>query len=200
MLALDSFDQTITLPQTRTLLVSVCRKLGIPQSDEEDIIQSALYTAHRRRSTFDPARNINPWLKTILINQYIDVCRTRQRKPEMQIGNLHQRLEEKFGPDSVNGLEEVFDIFGKKDRGKTPYQTASSNDQKEHLSSKLSALIATLPEKNAAVIRLFYFQRCTYTQITEIEGIPLGTVKSRLSQSIALLRERFTYSDRTNPY
>src|SRR5699024_9607586 len=49
--------------------------------------------------------------------------------------------------------------------------------------------ISNLPEKQRAVVLLFYYHDMTQDQVAEVLNIPVGTVKSRLSASIDRLRE-----------
>jgi len=49
--------------------------------------------------------------------------------------------------------------------------------------------ISNLPEKQRAVVLLFYYHDMTQDQVAEVLNIPVGTVKSRLSASIDRLRK-----------
>ena len=48
--------------------------------------------------------------------------------------------------------------------------------------------LATIPEPYWAALSLFYMQDYSYKQIADILGIPLGTVRSRISRGIRLLQ------------
>jgi len=48
--------------------------------------------------------------------------------------------------------------------------------------------LATLPEPYHAPVALFYMEDSSYQEIAEILGVPIGTVKSRISRGIAQLQ------------
>lgn len=50
--------------------------------------------------------------------------------------------------------------------------------------------IAEMPLKHREVLILRFYQDMDYKQISELLGLPLGTVKSRLNRAIATLKER----------
>jgi RNA polymerase sigma-70 factor (ECF subfamily) len=58
------------------------------------------------------------------------------------------------------------------------------------LGGMLRRLIATLPEAPRMAMVLRYQEDLDPTEISEIMGIPLGTVKSHIQRSLALLREK----------
>lgn len=49
--------------------------------------------------------------------------------------------------------------------------------------------LARLDEIYQAPVALFYLQDCSYNEIAEILGVPLGTVKSRLTRGLGRLHE-----------
>jgi RNA polymerase sigma factor (sigma-70 family) len=52
--------------------------------------------------------------------------------------------------------------------------------------------LSELDETFQAPIALFYLQDCSYNEIAEILGLPLGTVKSRLARGLARLHQMLT--------
>jgi RNA polymerase sigma-70 factor (ECF subfamily) len=51
------------------------------------------------------------------------------------------------------------------------------------------ASLAGMDEIYQAPVALFYLQDCSYNEIAEILGVPLGTVKSRLSRGLGQLQQ-----------
>jgi len=54
----------------------------------------------------------------------------------------------------------------------------------------LQALIASLPEKARAVVVLRYQEDLMPEEIAKLLEMPVGTVKSHLQRSLAMLREK----------
>lgn len=62
------------------------------------------------------------------------------------------------------------------------------------LTRRLRALIATLPEQPRMVMVMRYQEELMPTEIAEILGMPVRTVKSHLQRSLAMLREKIERS------
>jgi RNA polymerase sigma-70 factor (ECF subfamily) len=62
------------------------------------------------------------------------------------------------------------------------------------LSRRLRALIATLPDQPRMVVVMRYQEELMPTEIAEILGMPVRTVKSHLQRSLAMLREKIERS------
>jgi RNA polymerase sigma-70 factor (ECF subfamily) len=60
------------------------------------------------------------------------------------------------------------------------------------MSATLRRIVATLPEKPRLVVTLRYQEDLDPTEIAEILGMPLNTVKSHLRRSLVILREKVT--------
>jgi RNA polymerase sigma-70 factor (ECF subfamily) len=58
------------------------------------------------------------------------------------------------------------------------------------LGELLRKLVVSLPETQRMVVILRYQEDLDPTEIAETMGIPVGTVKSHLQRSLALLREK----------
>ncbi|HLH10213.1 MAG TPA: sigma-70 family RNA polymerase sigma factor [Terriglobales bacterium] len=58
------------------------------------------------------------------------------------------------------------------------------------LARRLQALVASLPEKARAVVVLRYQEELMPEEIAALLRIPVGTVKSHLQRSLAMLREK----------
>ncbi|MCC6164750.1 MAG: sigma-70 family RNA polymerase sigma factor [Acidobacteria bacterium] len=59
----------------------------------------------------------------------------------------------------------------------------------------LEVELARLPVTEREVLTLFYLQELTLTDVAEILGVPVGTVKSRLHRARRLLREELNKGD-----
>ena len=62
-------------------LVRIALALGVPAGDVPDLVQDALFAAHRALRRFDPgAGSFEAWLGTILIRRARNLARSRRRK------------------------------------------------------------------------------------------------------------------------
>lgn len=80
-------------PYIRAIARSRCRRLGILESEAEDIVQEVLLTIHLKQGTWDPSREIGPWLTAITRNKIIDAFRRRGRRTEVPIDDFMDSLQ-----------------------------------------------------------------------------------------------------------
>ena len=132
----------------------------------EDIAQEAFIRAWRYAATYDPRRGtaLN-WLLTITRNAAVDALRVRPPRP--------------IDPDEIVGVE--------------PAPTGSAWSPEvaalaAHDSERLRAALWQLaPGQRRAIVLAFIGGR-SYREVSEAEGIPLGTAKTRIRDGLAHLR------------
>jgi RNA polymerase sigma factor (sigma-70 family) len=130
----------------------------------EDIAQEAFLRAWRHADAFDPRRgSVVGWLLTITRNLAIDSVRVRRPTS--------------FDPAVLVGLDRESE-----DRG--PDDLAALGDDTQ----RLRAALARLPEEQCRAIVLAGLLGYTAREIGEIEGIPLGTAKTRIRTALQRLR------------
>ncbi|WP_066361733.1 RNA polymerase sigma factor [Herbidospora mongoliensis] len=116
-----------------------------------DAVQEALVKIWQKAATYDPDRELAPWLYTITRRAAVDVHRrTRRAASATDLDAVAGRLA--VPPPSL-------------DRQWTAVQ--------------VSRALARLTPQEAEVLRMAYFEDMTQTEIGEALGVPLGTVKSR---------------------
>ncbi|MEE6263269.1 RNA polymerase sigma factor [Plantactinospora sonchi] len=130
--------------------------------DAEDAVQDAMLTAVRRIGELRDPHAVGPWLRMIVRNN----CRARLRAPgPMLLGDTTPALPS-TGPTPEDVLEET-----------------ALRDWVWHAVGELS-------EPLRLVTLLRYFTGVTsYEQIAALCGVPVGTVRSRLSQARGRLTE-----------
>jgi RNA polymerase sigma-70 factor, ECF subfamily len=64
---------------------------------------------------------------------------------------------------------------------------------------RLQGLLDELPEKHRFVLVMFYFDNCSYKQIADELGLPMGTVMSRIARAKAHLRARLVETELCPP-
>ena len=135
-------------------------KSGADASWAEECTQEVMATLWRKAHMFDPARaSAATWIYTIARNRKIDALR-KQRRPEPE--------DLPWGPEAE---PEQADAIGLKQE-----------------TEQLAVAIKELPEKQRSLIEQAYFGDLSHSEIAEITGLPLGTIKSRIRLALERLR------------
>ncbi len=126
----------------------------------EDAVQEAFAQLWERAPGLNASGNIRSLLMTIVHRRALDQVRTRQRRG-------HPLAES----DMLLWIdEEATDLLDR------VVEQVSS----EGLRLRLREALQALPEEQRAVVELGHMGGLTLAEIAEREGVPLGTVKSRL--------------------
>ena len=137
-------------------------RLGAKPELAEELAQETLLVVWRKAAYFDPSRaSASTWIFTIARNLRIDALR-RERHPE----DLTDEPE-LLPAEEVRADEAV---------------SAAQREQ------RLRVALKTLPQEQAEVVQLSFFQDKAHAEISDHLGLPLGTVKSRLRLAMVRLR------------
>ena len=129
------------------------RALTRDVSRADDLVQSCLTRAVAKQHLWQPGTDLRAWLFTILHNQHVNDVRRSVR-------------------EGVNvAVEEM-----------APMLTVQSNAIAVLQLRDLESAIARLPQEQRQVILLVGLEGMRYEEVAEILGIPVGTVRSRLSR------------------
>ena len=144
------------------LALSVTRDASLA----EDVAQEAFVRAWRAATTYDSRRgSVGTWLLTITRNAAIDAVRSRRTTPTDQ-EQLDQLLHDTMtAPD--------------------PAEAALRRLEREHAVRRLTAI----PKEQARAVVLAVIGGCTAAEISQREGIPLGTAKTRIRSGLRRLRQ-----------
>jgi RNA polymerase sigma-70 factor (ECF subfamily) len=155
---LDSFVQLIGLHDER-LRALAYRLLGDPQL-MDDALQEAYLKAFRSLRGFEGRSAFGSWLYRIVYNTCMDQLRRR----------------------SGSGQHVSFEEAGAlPDPSPDPGEVAAQR-------LDLAAALAALPPKMRATVLLVDAEGMDYQTAAGVLGVPVGTVRSRLSQARQLLR------------
>jgi RNA polymerase sigma-70 factor (ECF subfamily) len=135
------------------------RALTRDVSRADDLVQSCLTRAVAKQHLWQPGTDLRAWLFTILHNQHVNDVRRSVR-------------------EGVNvPVEEM-----------APVLTVSSNAIAALELRDLEAAMAKLPQEQRQVILLVGLEGMRYEEVALILGVPVGTVRSRLSRGRDQLR------------
>jgi RNA polymerase sigma-70 factor (ECF subfamily) len=128
--------------------------------DADDAAQDAFLSALDRIETYDPSRPFGPWLMRIATNAAIDLVRRRAvRKADA----LDERAPS---------------------RGASP----ASDAEAAEVRAKLTAALASLPERQRVAVTLFDVEGYSHSEIAGVLRIPEGTVRSDVFHARRTLR------------
>ena len=129
----------------------------------EEILQDTFARAHRYRHTFRQDVSPLPWLHRVSLN----LCYSRLSRRRLETGPIDDAAE-----------------YGLPDNRPLPAERAEQAELRQIVREG----IAALPEKHRSVVVLYYLQRLSLQETSEVLGIQLGTVKSRLHYALRGLR------------
>jgi RNA polymerase sigma-70 factor (ECF subfamily) len=125
----------------------------------DDLVQECLVRALARLHLWQVGTNLRAWLFTILHNQNVNQIRRAVRAgTTVELRNAGSRLHR-----------------------------AATQDTKLELRD-LDRALGRLPEEQRAVILMVRLEGMPYGEVAEVLGIPVGTVRSRLSRGRDALR------------
>jgi RNA polymerase sigma-70 factor (ECF subfamily) len=137
------------------------------KADAEDLVQDTFLKVWRTGSAFDPQRgSLDVW---ILLNAR-----------SLAIDLLRRRALETRKLSSEPRRSEVSDEPG-------PEWYAEHHD----LMQRARKAMDRLPPRQRSAVELTYLEQRSSTQVAALQGVPLGTVKSRVRTGIATLRLTF---------
>jgi RNA polymerase sigma factor (sigma-70 family) len=136
--------------------------------DADDLTQATVERALRSQERWEAGTRLDSWLYRIMRNLWIDTVRSRGRKED-----LHAPVEEaeRIGEDPRAAIEASIDL------------------------RKVMAAMQRLPEEQREVVALILVEGFGYRECSEILGLPIGTVSSRLVRGRTALLQMMGGSD-----
>lgn len=144
-------------------LKSYMRKLGAAEDIAEELAQEAMASVWRKVHLFDADKaGASTWIFSIARNLRIDAFR-RQHRPEIELN------EPIFVPEEVAEPDAVLD--------------------QRRQAVAIHIALAALPQEQARIIHLSFFEGKPHAEIAIELDIPLGTVKSRMRLAFQRFRK-----------
>jgi RNA polymerase sigma-70 factor, ECF subfamily len=160
-----AFNELVARYHVR-LINFIYRTIG-DRERAEDLVQETFVRVYRHLHRFDQSKKFSTWAYTIAGNLAKNELRNRSRNPLV----LFQTIKKNWDADS-RPLEWEDNTYRPDDLYR-----------KRHLKSMVDNAVAQLPEHHRLVFVLREMEGKTYEEISEITGVNLGTVKSRLNRA-----------------
>lgn len=126
----------------------------------EEIVQDVMLTIWRKASMFDPHRaNASAWIYQIARNRHLDILR-KERRP------VPEELREE--PGTEPDVSQIVAI--------------------EQETLRLKKALDQLGADQREIIEKAYMGELTHQEISDLTGLPLGTIKSRIRLGLERLR------------
>lgn len=152
-------------------LYRLARRLGASRTEAEDLIQETYLRAVRALERSPPSVDLRAWLHGIMRNAWRDGTKWAARHP------------------TTGGLDDDGELPAA-DHGGAPLRGDGELERLRGLvGEEIQAALLTLPLWAREVV-LLDVEGFTETEIAEIAGCAVGTVKSRLARARRALRER----------
>jgi len=148
------------------LLHFINRTIG-DQDRAEDLVQDTFVRVYRHLHRFDPSKKFSTWIYTIAGNLAKNELRNRSRNPLVLFQTITKNREEDDRPLQWEDLSYSPDDMARK----------------RDLRHIVEETIEELPDHHRKIFRLREMEGKTYEEISEITGVKLGTVKSRLNRA-----------------
>lgn len=166
----DAFGELVRLHQNR-LFTAMVHVVGCP-AEAEDVVQEAFIRAYRKLDRFRGQANFYTWLYRIAFNRSVD--RRRTQKPTRSLETAKHQVEQR-----ATGEE----------------QSPSHSLELQEQSQRVRQALDKLSESDRAILILREFEECDYTTISEMLGLKVGTVRSRLHRARGHLMEELKSLD-----
>ena len=134
------------------LVFAVAHKVLGDRGLAEEATQQAFVQAWRSARSFDPTRELGPWLATIARRVAIDVHRREARRAHQPIDEVTSDPALVTLPESAEAAYEAWEV---------------------------RRALDDLPAEEREVVRLQHLEGLSQSEVAQRLGVPIGTVKSR---------------------
>jgi RNA polymerase sigma-70 factor, ECF subfamily len=160
-LASGKESAAVVLERELEVLYRVARRMTGNDADAEDIVSQTLLNAYKNWDSFD-GRHARSWLIRILNNEWLYLLRKRKTRAETDFESTGEPADDNFWK-AVDVQMEFKEVV---------------------------AALDELPEEYRVAVTLCDMEELTYESASEILGVPIGTIRSRVFRGRRILRHK----------
>jgi len=158
----DEHAMAILFDRYSKVVYSVALRVLRDPASAEDILQDVFMQLWRNPDSFSATRgNLGGWLAVVTRNRSIDAL--RRKKP-------------------IDPVEDMMLA--------APYDVADEAERNTMM-ERARSVIYRLPAEQRKTLEMAFFDGLTHSEIAEMTGDPLGTVKTRIRSALMALRKAF---------
>mgnify|MGYP005758683759 CR=1 FL=1 len=161
---MQSFEELIY--QYEKKVYNVALRVFKNPEDAKDISQDVFIKIYKNLDKFDNKSSFSTWIYRITTNTCIDELRKRKGKETVSIDNDIEDDEGRFKREFA-------------DNEPTPEEKVISKEGESEIIKSMN----TLSDEHRTIIVMRDIEGLSYTEISEIIGVSIGTVKSRISRA-----------------
>lgn len=155
------------------------RSLAGDAADADDLVQDTMLLAYRGYHTYRPGESVRRWLFTICRNRFV---RLRAR-------------DERFQDAPAAGVAELIDPEAESLAAAVGHAAAGRDGVDDVLdridvAPAIAAALDALPDPFRVAVVLVDVEGYSYADAAAVEGVPVGTIRSRLFRARRLLQEQ----------
>jgi RNA polymerase sigma-70 factor (ECF subfamily) len=148
---------TAIQPKIRAIVRAKIRE----EAAAQDVVQNALLSIHRGRSTYRPERPFGPWMRAITRNSIIDHFRDRKRRGDREVELVVEQWPDDGESDESRG---------------------------EALAPELAAALASLPDAQREAVTLVQVKGLSVAEAALRVGVSAGALKVRAHRGYRAMR------------
>ncbi len=157
------------------VLLNFFMRKGVSFADGQDLAQRTLLRLWRYRHRYEPTAKFTTFLFLLAGQVAIDFIRAEGRRNGLQ-EDLEREAEAEATAGTMHSAGETSVVC----------RPAEPDDAQ---GERVRRAVASLPPGLRDVVELGVFQDLPYAEVSEILGIPVGTVKSRMFNALKKLKE-----------
>jgi RNA polymerase sigma-70 factor (ECF subfamily) len=159
----DEYAMASLYDRYSRIVYSVALRVLRDPAAAEDVLQEIFMQLWRHPDGFVAGRgSLGGWLAVVARNRSIDAL--RRKRPTETLDDIV--------------LAAGYDLADEAERN--------------HLMERARSVIRQLPAEQRRTLEMAFFDGLTHSEIAEMTGDPLGTVKTRIRSALATLRKAFT--------
>jgi len=162
-------------------LYGIALRMTRNEKDAEDLVQETYLKAFRFFHRFERGTNARAWILTILTNTF----RTRYRKKKQEPGMVDFEAVENFCL-----ADEMVKEITASDKSEAQGADVVTAILKDYVSDDVINALESVPEQFRIAVLLSDVEGFSYQEISEILGISVGTVKSRIFRGRKILQKQ----------